>query len=358
MSQKHYLALLHKLWISQKKLHTIFSDNSDYELFYNQLSSELLFKYDYNQRQIDYILSEKDKIKIEYIKYKLFERNVEIITINEKKYPESFRQIANPPYLIYLRWKIDSSPKFAVVWSRKITSYWQKAIEKIVSDISKYFTIVSWWATWCDTKAHEITLLNRNNTLSIIWTWIDVDYPVSNKKLYDSIVEKWWWVVSIFPIWEVWNSYNFPIRNELVAWISSWVLVVEAKIKSGTLITSNMALDMWKDLFAIPGDFFRINSEWCNELIKKWVAKLVTCSEDILCEYNISSKDINYNKHKLTFEDDLEKQLYDALILDWYSVDNLSKKFWIDVSVVWYKLSMLEIKKLIKKSQWWNYEVF
>lgn len=358
MGDKIYLALLHKIWINHKKLHIIFTNNDDYKKFYDNLSFDILKKYDFSDKQIDFILNEKKVVNIKDIKNKLSQRNVSIITINDDKYPDFLKQLPNIPYHFYLRWNIDNSPKFAVVWSRKITSYWEKAIEKIVWEVSNYFTIISGWATWCDTKAHEVALEKWNKTLSIIWTWIDLDYPVSNKKLYDNIVINWWWVISIFPVWEVGNAYNFPIRNEIVAWLSVWVLVIEAKNKSGTLITSNLALDLWKDLFAIPWDFFRLNSEGCNDLIKKWVAKLVTCSDDILLEYNISSKTVNTNKKRIDFDDSFEEKIYNFLIVESLTVDEIALKIWFDVATVSFKLSMLEIKNLIKKTYWWKYEVF
>lgn len=357
MDEKIYLAMLHKIWINQKKLHIIFSDNNYYKSFYDNLSFDILKKYNFSDKQINFILNEKKLVNIKDIENKLLERSVSMITIKDDKYPDFLKQLPNIPYFFYLRWNIDNSPKFAVVWSRKITSYWEKAIEKIVWDISNYFTIVSGGATWCDTKAHEVALEKSNKTLSVIWTWIDLDYPVSNKKLYDKIALNWWWIISIFPLWEVGNPYNFPIRNEIVAWLSVWVLVVEAKNKSWTLITSNLALDLWKDLFAVPWDFFRVNSEWCNDLIKKWSAKLVTCSEDILLEYNISSWNINTTLKRIDFNDIIEESIYNLLILESLTVDEVSSNILLNVTTVSFKLSMLEIKKLIKKTYWWKYEV-
>ena len=204
-----------------------------------------------------------------------------------------------------------------------MTSYGDILIEKIVWDISKYFIIVSGWAAWCDTKSHEIALEKGNKTLSVIGTWIDIDYPVMNKKLYDRIVDFWGWVISIFPIGEVWNPYNFPVRNEIVAWLSVWLIFIEASSKSGTLITANLALDMWNDIFAIPGDVFKSHSSWCNRLIKNWNAKLITCWEDILEEYiDISSRSHEVNrKEKIKFADTIEKEIYNIFLLESLTID-------------------------------------
>ncbi len=357
MKEKIYLALLHKIWLNHKKLHIIFEIDSNYKEFYNNLSSNILYTYGFTPKQIISILENKKKYKIADIETKLNERKVDLITFKDANFPNYLKEIFNPPFLLYVRWKLDETPKISVVWSRKISSYWEKVITSLVWDISNYFTIVSWWADWCDTFAHKTVLLKNKKTISIIWTWIDIDYPVFNQKLYNNIVSSWWAIISIFPIWEVWNPYNFPIRNEIVAWISSWVLIIEAQKKSWTLITANLALDLWKDLFAVPWDIFKNNSLGCNNLIKKWMAKLVIESTDILEEFNITNNWKNNNK-KPIFDNKIEESIYNILLLDSLSIDELSNKLLIDVSTLSLKLSMMEINKIIKKTYWWKFEIF
>ena len=355
MEKKLYLAGLHYLWISQKKFHYLFENSQNYKEFYDNISQDFLRNYWFNQKQIDFILERKTKLKLDYLEKKLLSREVKIITIFDEEYPDLMKQISNSPFLFYLRWKIDNSPKIAVIWTRNITSYWKTVIQKIIPDLSKYFVIISWGAAWCDTQWHITALDNWNKTISIIWTWIDIDYPTWNIKLYDRIVDSWGWIISIFPIWEVWNPYNFPVRNEIVAWLSIWVFVVEAKEKSWTLITSNLALENWKDLFATPWDITKLNSEWCNNLIKSWSAKLTTRVEDILEEYNISSLD---KKNKIrNFACNIEENIHNSLLLESYTIDELSKKLSIDIIAITYKLSMMEISGHIKKWIWWKYEV-
>ena len=183
MNEKNYLALLHKIWLSHKKLHFIFKDNCNFSDFYNSISSDLLKKYCFTPKQIDLILNNKIKYNIAMIEKTLKSREVKVITFFDINYPEILKNIPNPPFLFYLRWKIDSSPKIAVVWSRNITNYWKDIISDIVWPLSSYFTIVSWGAAWCDSFSHKIALNNENTTISVIWTWIDVDYPINNKKL-------------------------------------------------------------------------------------------------------------------------------------------------------------------------------
>lgn len=362
---KLYLAVLHSLWISHKKFYKIFEENlfeknKNYKEFYEKLNFDILNDYWFKNEEINNILIRKKELKINFIENKLEERNVKIIINNEENFPEELKNISNSPYLIYVRWKIYSWPKIAIIGSRNITSYWKRVIEKIVPDISKYFAIVSGWAYGCDTTAHLETLKNKNKTIAVIWTSISEDYPTWNKKMYDNIVENDWAVISIFPIWVPWNAYNFPIRNEIVAWLSSGIVVIEARKKSWSLITSKLALDLWKDLFAVPWEILKSNSAWCNNLIKNWEAKLVTSSLDILEEYNFSNNIKNKNnswENKIEFTDNIEEKIYNSLLLEWFTADELVKKFWLDISTLSFKLSMLELRGLIKKTLWWKFEI-
>ncbi len=352
-----YLVALNYIWITQQKLNFIFSDNENYKEIFENINYDFLKQIKIQERFIDSILSKKEKIDLNFLEKKLKEREVKIITIKDNGYPKLLREMPNPPYLLYVRWKLDNSLKISVVWARAITSYWKKVIENIIPWLSKYFTVVSWWAYGCDTYAHKWALDSWNKTIAVIWTWIDIDYPVGNEKMYNKIVKTWWAIISIFPIWEMWNPYNFPIRNEIVAWLSVWTLVVEAKEKSWSLITANLTLDLWKDLFAVPWDIFKWNSEWCNELIKNWEAKLVSKAQDILEEYNIWCNKKIENTQNIKFADKIEENIYNLLLLESFNSDELSKKLEINISHLTMKLSIMEISWIVKKWLWWKYEI-
>ncbi len=356
--KKIYLAWLHYIWFTHKKLHKIFLKKQNYKEIFEKINYNFLKQKWFSEKQINTILKRYKEINLNSLKEKLINRKVKIITIFEENYPNNLKNINNPPFLFYIRWEIDNSPKLAIIWSRKISSYWNKIIEGLTPDLIKYFQIVSGWAAWCDTKAHKESLKNFWKTIAIIWTWIDIDYPVENEKLFWEIAKSWA-IISIFPVWEVGNSYNFPVRNEVVSWLSSWILIVEAREKSWSLITAKLWLDLWKDLFATPWDIFKWGSVWTNNLIKNWEAKLVSNSQDILEEYNISTKknkNFNINK-KNNFNDKIEEAIYQLLIIDSLNLDELSKKLKIDISTISFKVSNMEIYWLIKKWIWWKYEV-
>ena len=357
MDQKIYLIALHSIGMSQKNLNLIFREKENYKEFYQNLTYNSLINSWIKRNKIESILEKKDKINFQKIQEKLKQRQVKIITIKDKNYPFFLKQISNPPYLLYIRWNLDSSLKFSIVWTRQISSYWKKIIETIVPELSNYFTILSWWAIWCDSEAHKQALNSWNKTIAVIWTWIDIDYPAYNKNMYDSIAKSGWAIVSVFSLWEPWNSYNFPIRNEIMAALSVWTLVIEAKEKSWSLITAKLSLDLWKDLFAIPGEIFKKNSEWCNNLIKNWEAKLVSKSSDILEEYSINQSQTKTQNKKLSFDSEIEEKIYNLLILEALTIDEISKKLQLEATQIALKLSMMEINNIVSKSLWAKYEI-
>lgn len=355
MDEKIYLVWLHSIWFTHKKLNYIFKSKQNYKYMFENINYDFLKKIWFRDEQVEKILENYKKINLEFLNKKLKEREVKLVICTEKDYPDSLNYIANKPYFIYIRWDLKDKNYFWLVWSRMISSYSKKVISRFVPDLGKYFSVVSGWAMWCDSEAHKVSLQNSIKTVAIIWTGIDIDYPKTNEKLYNEIIEAWWAILSIFPIWEKANAYNFPIRNEIIAWISAWVLVVEAKAKSGSLITAKLALDYGKELFAIPWDIYKSMSEWCNNLIKSWEAKLVAKSKDILEEFNLN---INTSlKSEIVFEDDLEKSIYDLLVLEAMNSDLISEKLKIDINTVSSKLSFMEIDKKIRKTLDWTYEI-
>ncbi len=351
-----YLVFLHSLGFTHKNLHEIFEKNTDYEKFYNNLSKKTLEKYFFKDEQIEKILELKNKLDTKKLEEKLKKLQVKIITIKDKNYPEKLKNISNPPYFLYVRWEISWNDNFfAIVWSRKITQYAKKVGESIIPDLTKYFTVVSGGAWGCDTLAHKITLENSWKTIAVFWTWIDITYPVSNKNLFEEIIESSWALVSIFPLWTPGWIYTFPVRNEIVSGMSSWVLVLEAWEKSGTIITANLALDQWKDLFAIPGDIFHQNSIWTNNLIKTGQAKLTTNSIDILEEYNYKVID---TKKEIIFENEIQKNIFELLKFNLFlSIDEILEKTWLEYWVISLNLALMELNWVIKKDMMGKYGI-
>lgn len=353
----NYLVYLHSLWFSHKQLHKIFKDNRDYKYFFESLSFELLSSFSFKESFILKVLENKKVLNTKKIDEIIKKLDIKIITFYDESYINDLKNISNPPFLIYLRWEINKNDNFfSVVWSRKISQYTKKTANIIIPKLTKYFTIVSGWAWWCDTIAHKIALENNFKTIVVFWTWIDITYPSSNKKLFDDILKSWWWLISIFPLETKGSIYTFPIRNEIVAWIWKWLLVLEAWEKSWTLITAKLALDQWKDVFAIPWDILSSNYIWSNNLIKNSEAKLISSSDDILNDYWYNIWETI--KKEISFWNMIQKEIYELLKYNLsLSVDDFLQKTNFSYWELGLNLSLMEINQIIKKNLFWKYEL-
>jgi DNA processing protein len=143
---------------------------------------------------------------------------------------------------------------------------------------------------WIDGLAHEATLRAGGYTIAVMGSGLNHLYPKTHVSLFNRILAQGGAILSHFPLDTLPSTYTFPLRNEIIAALSSWIFLVEARNRSGSLITAQIALDIGRDVFAAPADIGRVNSQWCNRLIQSGSAKLVLHPEDILLEYGISPK--------------------------------------------------------------------
>lgn len=353
---KKYLVYLHSIWFSQKKLLEIFKNNSNYKEIYDNLSISYIKNLSFRSDIEKYIIKNLDLFNPKTIDEKLSSLSIDIITIKDDNYPLYLKEISNPPYFLYVRWSLSNTQKyFWVIWSRKITPYAKKAGTEIINDLSKHFVIVSGWASGCDTLAHKVALDNWWKTIVVFWTWIDVIYPITNKNLYDDVIENQWALISIFPLWTQGSKFSFPIRNEIVSWISSWLFILQAWEKSWTLITANLALEQWRDVYAIPSWIYDTNFAWSNKLIYSWEAKMILDASWILDEYNL--KNIKHKK-EIFFENDMQKEIYTILSNNLsLSIDELIEKTWYNIGDITLSLTILELSWYVSKDNFWKYEV-
>jgi DNA processing protein len=212
---------------------------------------------------------------------------VRVVTRDDADYPKNLRQIYDPPLVLYVKGAL--SPRDAVaigiVGSRRTTLYGQEMARKLSYQLARVgVTVVSGLARGIDTAAHKGALQANGRTVAAIGCGIDVVYPPENKDLAAEIVEKGGAVVTEFPFGVKPDKQNFPMRNRIVSGWSLGVVVVEANLKSGALITAGQAAEQGRHVFAVPGRVDQPQSRGCHRLIKDG-AKLTEDAEDILTEF-------------------------------------------------------------------------
>lgn len=211
------------------------------------------------------------------------EKGARVITYGDPEYPAPLRDICDPPFLLYAKGAgYDSSaPAVAIVGTRHPTHYGLRMSETLGRDLASMgVVVVSGMARGCDTAAHKGALASGGSTVAVLGTGVDVPYPRENGRLYDEIVEKGL-VVSEFPMSTPPAPYNFPRRNRIISGLSAGVVVAEAPLRSGALMTARLALDYNREVMAVPGPATSGKSAGTNRLLKEG-ATLVENAQDVM----------------------------------------------------------------------------
>lgn len=247
---------------------------------------------------------------------KLYDNNVQIISLWDDNYPDPLRTIYDPPALLYVSGTIPKLPSVAIVGSRKASNDGIRFANEIATNLSRHnVTVVSGLARGIDTAAHRGALTGSGATVAVLGCGIDRIYPSENKELFRQISNSGA-VVSEYPPGTAPLAGHFPARNRIISGLCAGVLVVEAAHKSGSLITADFALDQGRDVYAAPGSIYTPGCQGNLELLKQG-ALLTTSADDILATLNISS-------HHTTQNTQQQPQL-NLLPPAQYDLDNLSK---------------------------------
>ncbi|MGI9229520.1 MAG: DNA-processing protein DprA [Gammaproteobacteria bacterium] len=275
-----------------------------------------------------------------------------IITYTDDAYPELLKNISHPPLLLFLQGDASllQQAQLAVVGSRKPSRYGKDVAGRFAAGLGDYGLVVtSGLASGIDTCAHKGALCN--GTVAVLGHGFNYMYPAANRSLAGRIAEEGL-LVSEFPITYPPVAANFPRRNRIISGLSKGVLVVEAAIRSGSLITARYALEQGREVFAIPGSVNNDMAQGCHKLIQDG-AKLVQEVADIAVELGIESpepclpkqrlSDRQKSQHNEDILDDSEKVLLDNIGCDPISVDELFLSTKIDIDILTGKLLKLEL---------------
>ena len=233
------------------------------------------------------LASWREQIDLDAEMKRIEQSDVRVVTRDDVEYPKNLREIYDPPLVLYVKGALTERDALdiGVVGSRRTTLYGQEMARKLSFQLARVgVTVVSGLARGIDTAAHKGALQAKGRTVAVIGCGIDIVYPAENKKLADEIVEKGGAVVTEFPFGVQPDRQNFPMRNRIISGWSLGVVVVEANLKSGALITANQAAEQGRQVFAVPGRADSILSRGTNRLIKDG-AKLTEDVEDILSEF-------------------------------------------------------------------------
>ena len=262
----------------------------------------------------------------------LEDRHNHLLTYDDAAFPPQLKELADPPWLLFVRGNLAvlATPQIAVVGSRSPTPGGLKLAEEWVEALTlRGFTITSGFAIGIDGIAHKTALKHGGLTIALMGTGLKVCYPQRHLKLYDEIVAHNGALVSEFGLTEAALPWHFPLRNRLISGLSLGTLVVEAALKSGSLITARLAAELGREVWAIPGSPLNPKAAGCNYLIQQG-AKLVSNIEDLLEELpatyrnRYAAKPAKMVKHDNELARDLQT-LLDCIGFEVTTVDNMRK---------------------------------
>lgn len=298
---------------------------------------------------------------------RLQKRGIQAIYYNHPSYPPKLAQIYDPPIILFVRGILREKLRIhnrciGIVGSRMPSAYGREMTKYFAENLAKKdFSIISGLARGVDGIAHKGTLAAGGYTVAVLGCGINVTYPKENINLYSQIEESGA-IVSEYGLDEAPLTAYFPQRNRIISGLSDGVLLIEAKRKSGSLITADCALEQGRQVYAIPGRISDINSEGTNNLIKQG-AMCVTDIEDIVYDMEGREDDgqmvmmiqgdsmelgvcdlLDAKKNALA---PIEKMVYSCLSLDPVYIDDIIQKAGIGITKVISVLYELESKGLV-----------
>ncbi len=278
-----------------------------------------------------------------------------VITLGDTSYPKALLAIADPPLMLYLEGDVERlwPDAIAVVGSRNPTPQGLVNAREFAASFARAgLTVVSGLALGVDGAAHEGALqaapAGQLATIAVVGTGLDTVYPRRHLALWQRIAQAGL-LVSEYPLGTPPLKENFPKRNRLISGLSQGTLVVEAALKSGSLITAGQALEQGREVFAIPGSIHSTQSRGCHALLKQG-AKLVETAEDVLEELPSSrgsSRPGNASTQSQPRETTLQPQEDDLLVamgFDPVSLDALVARTGSDAASLQARLMTLELQ--------------
>lgn len=279
--------------------------------------------------------------------------NIRLLEPNE--FPELLKEIPDAPKRLFSAGTLPPAENkiLCIVGSRKYSEYGKEVCEKLISELSGFpITILSGLALGIDSIAHKSALKNKLQTVAVPGSGLGqkVLYPSSHLHLAQEIIESGGALVSEFENDFKPTQWSFPQRNRIMAGMSHAVLVIEAEIKSGTLITSRLATEYNRDVFTIPGSIFSKNSEGPHMLIKLGAIP-VTSGVDILKVFGFNTETQKSNLYDILYKNLSEdEKMIVELLHNPMSRDDLIRKSGMQASTINMILTAMEIKGLILES--------
>lgn len=311
-----------------------------------------------SEKLIQTLVETRNHLDLDGIWERLREQSIQVITWDDEEYPRRLREIGQPPPVLYVRGKLLTDDDFAVavVGTRRVTSYGRRAAEDIAAALAQQrVTVVSGLARGVDSIAHQAALNGGGRTLAVLGCGVDRIYPPEHHRLAEEICA-YGALLSDYPPGTEPDAANFPARNRIISGLALAVVVVEAGITSGALITAKFAADQGRDVFAVPGSIYSPSSKGTNSLIRDGVYP-VTEPRDILDVLGLE-KVADYRSARSTLpENASEVKLLSLLDNEPTHMDEIQAQSGLPIDEVSATLTLMELKGMVQQVGGMNYVI-
>lgn len=288
-------------------------------------------------------------VYLEYLNMK--KNNIKIIPITAAEYPSRLKNIYNMPFCLYLKGNLpdETKPCVAIVGSRSCSDYGRATAYRTGYELAQNgVNVISGMARGIDGVAHKGAIDANGYTMGVLACGVDICYPPDNIEIYDKMCRKGG-IISEFRPGTKPLSNHFPMRNRIISGLSDIILVVEARKKSGSLITVDMALEQNKTVMAVPGRIIDSLSDGCNHLIKLG-AEVFTDTRDVIDLLGTGAFfEPEQNKKNINLLASEEEMLYSNLDLTPKSLNNILEETGMEMSKAAGILLGLEVKGIVKE---------
>ena len=304
-----------------------------------------------DQATVSSIVAERASISPEAEIERLNKAGVKAYSWEDPEYPARLKEIDDKPPVLYVRGALTPADEVAVavVGTRKATPYGRQAAEHFATDLAANgVTVVSGLARGIDAVAHRAALAAGGRTIAVLACGLDIVYPPEHVKLAREIIEHGA-LVSDYPLGMQPRSEFFPRRNRILSAVSLGVLVVEGSETSGALLTARYALDQNREVFAVPGSIYSATHRGANKLIREGEAKLVSLTEDILEELNLTMVTQQIELREVAPADPTEAKLLGVLSSQPSHIDDVQRASGLPIASVSSALAVLELKGMVRQ---------
>jgi DNA processing protein len=304
-----------------------------------------------DQGTVSSIVAEREAISPEAELERLRKSGVKAYTWDDPEYPPRLKEIEDRPPVLYVRGELLSEDEWAVaiVGTRRATPYGRQAAEHFAAELAGHrITVVSGLARGIDAVAHRATLAAGGRTIAVLACGLDMVYPPEHAKLALEITEHGA-LISDYPLGTQPRSEFFPRRNRILSAVSLGVLVVEGSEDSGALLTARYALEQNREVFAVPGSIYSPTHKGANKLIRDGEAKLVSTTEHILEELNLTMVTQQLELREVAPADPTEAKLLSVLSNQPSHIDEVQRASGLPIASVSSALAVLELKGIVRQ---------